>query len=115
VRHYGRVGGETAALLRVVRELEPSAKLLVFIYEAGPCGFGIHRTLSARGHECWVVAPSNTPRRVRDRIKTYRRDAMKLAGQSTLATLSYSAGAPIAGNTTFFNVLFTGTGSFVKS
>jgi hypothetical protein len=35
--------------------------------------------------------------------------------QSTLATLSYSAGTPIAGNTTFFNVLFTGTGSFVKS
>jgi transposase len=36
--------------------------------------------LKARAHECWVVAPSNTPRRVRDRIKTDRRDCLKLAG-----------------------------------
>ena len=36
--------------------------------------------LRARGHECWVVSPSNTPRRVRDRIKTDRRDCLKLAG-----------------------------------
>jgi hypothetical protein len=34
------------------------------------CGFGIYRGLTARGHTCWVVPPSNTPRRVRDRIKT---------------------------------------------
>ena len=51
-----------------------SSRPLVFVYEAGPCGFVIYRMLKARGHECWVVAPSNTPRRVRDRIKTDRRD-----------------------------------------
>ena len=45
-----------------------------------PCGFGVYRGLIARGHVCWVVAPSNTPRRVRDRIKTDRRDSLKLAG-----------------------------------
>ena len=50
------------------------------MYEAGPCGYGIYRMLKARGHECWVVAPSDTPRRVRDRIKTDRRDSLKLAG-----------------------------------
>src|SRR5262245_6111974 len=32
------------------------------MYEAGPCGFGIYRMLKERRHECWVVAPSNTPR-----------------------------------------------------
>jgi transposase len=80
VRHHGRVGGDMNALTRAVRKLESLGQPLVFVYEAGPCGFGIHRMLVARRHECWVVAPSNTPRRVRDRIKTDRRDCLKLAG-----------------------------------
>ena len=63
-----------------VRKLESLGRALVFVYEAGPCGFGIYRALKARGHECWVVSPSMTPRRVRDRIKTDRRDSLKLAG-----------------------------------
>ena len=70
VRHHGQIGGDMNALWRAVRKLESSGRELVFVYEAGPCGFGIYRGLTARGHACWVVAPSNTPRRVRDRIKT---------------------------------------------
>ena len=65
-----------------------SGRPLVFVYEAGPCGFGIYRMLKARGHECWVVAPSNTPRRVRDRIKTDRRDSLKLAGLARAGELT---------------------------
>jgi transposase len=80
VRHHGRIGGDMAALSRTVRKLESLGRPLVFVYEAGPCGFGIYRMLTTRRHECWVVAPSNTPRRVRDRIKTDRRDCAKLAG-----------------------------------
>jgi len=64
------------------------AQPLVFVYEAGPCGFGIYRMLSARAHTCWVVAPSNTPRRVRDRIKTERRDCLKLAGLARAGELT---------------------------
>ena len=79
-RHHGRIGGELTALGRAVRKLESLGKELVFVYEAGPCGYGIYRMLKARGHQCWVVSPSNTPRRVRDRIKTDRRDSLKLAG-----------------------------------
>jgi transposase len=44
--------------------------------------------LIARGHVCWVVAPSNTPRRVRDRIKTDRRDSVKLAGLARAGELT---------------------------
>jgi hypothetical protein len=80
VRHHGRIGGDLNALSRAVRKLESLGRPLVFVYEAGPCGYGIYRMLKARGHECWVVSPSNTPRRVRDRIKTDRRDCLKLAG-----------------------------------
>ena len=90
MRHHGRIGGDMNALSRAVRKLESLGRPLVFVYEAGPCGFGIYRRLMARGHECWVVAPSNTPRRVRDRIKTDRRDCLKLAGLARAGELSRS-------------------------
>jgi transposase len=47
-------------------------------YEAGPCGYEIYRQLSAQGVACVVVAPSLVPRKPGDRIKTDRRDAVKL-------------------------------------
>src|SRR3990172_1934417 len=49
VRHYGAVGGELAAVSRLVRKLEAAGKALVFVYEAGPCGVGIYRLLGGRG------------------------------------------------------------------
>lgn len=52
---------------------------VVFIYEAGPCGYELHRQISALGHPCVVIAPSLTPVRPGDRVKTDRRDAQKLA------------------------------------
>jgi transposase len=48
-------------------------------YEAGPCGFGLARRLRQLGVECQVVAPSLTPKRSGERVKTDRRDACKLA------------------------------------
>lgn len=48
-------------------------------YEAGPTGYTLHRELAALGVACTVIAPSLTPRRPGDRIKTVRRDAVKLA------------------------------------
>src|SRR5205809_4923662 len=48
-------------------------------YEAGPCGFGLARRLQQLGVGCEVVAPSMTPKRSGDRVKTDRRDARKLA------------------------------------
>ena len=79
VRHYGAIGGERAAVSRLARKLQSRGKELVFVYEAGPCGFGIYRMLRARGHECWVVSPGMTPRSNADRVKTDRRDCLKLA------------------------------------
>lgn len=48
-------------------------------YEAGPCGFVIWRRLRQLGIPCAVVAPSLIPSRSGDRVKTDRRDALKLA------------------------------------
>ena len=78
VRHYGAIGGELAAVTRLARKLESASGPLVFVYEAGPCGFGLYRLRRARGHACWVVSPGMTPRSNADRVKTDRRDALKL-------------------------------------
>ena len=51
----------------------------MFCYEAGPCGYGSQRQLSAAGHECVVVTPSLIPLKAGDRIKTDRRAAINLA------------------------------------
>jgi transposase len=48
-------------------------------YEAGPCGFELHRALTTRQIPCDVIAPALIPRRPGDRIKTDRRDAEQLA------------------------------------
>ena len=48
-------------------------------YEAGPCGFELHRLLASMGVACDVVAPSLIPRRAGDRVKTGKRDAGRLA------------------------------------
>lgn len=53
--------------------------LLQFVYEAGPCGYGLYRQLLASGHDAQVVAPSRIPKAPGERIKTDRRDALKLA------------------------------------
>jgi len=53
--------------------------VLLFCYEAGPCGYGLYRQLIASGHDCQVVAPSRIPKQPGERIKTDRRDALKLA------------------------------------
>jgi transposase len=53
--------------------------LLQFVYEAGPCGYGLYRQLLASGHDVQVVAPSRIPKAPGERIKTDRRDALKLA------------------------------------
>ena len=52
---------------------------LSFCYEAGPCGYGLHRLLTACRHSCIVVAPSLIPMRAGDRVKTDRRDTVMLA------------------------------------
>src|SRR3989454_11329531 len=79
VRHYGVIASDREPLDKVVRALRAPGRTLHFVYEAGPCGFGIHRHLTARGEECVVVSPSMIPKRSGDRVKTDRRDSQMLA------------------------------------
>jgi transposase len=79
VREYGTIANTPTALRALASKLVKSGAALHFCYEAGPCGYGVQRQLSAVGHECVVVAPSLIPRRPGERIKTDRRDAINLA------------------------------------
>jgi transposase len=78
VRSYGTISNTPEAARKLVRRLG-RPKDLYFVYEAGPCGYGLYRELIALGANCMVAAPSKTPRRSGDRIKTDRRDALTLA------------------------------------
>ena len=79
VRSWGKIDGSLQALDKVVRKLVSKGGQLHFIYEAGPCGYQIHRHLTANGFDCKVVAPSRIPRQSGQRIKNDRRDACMLA------------------------------------
>jgi hypothetical protein len=48
-------------------------------YEAGPTGYELARALLAADVPCLVAAPSRIPRAPGDRVKTDRRDAVRLA------------------------------------
>jgi transposase len=79
-RIHGEIANTPAALARLMARLSTKGERLSFAYEAGPCGYGVHRQIEAAGHTCSVVAPSLIPRRAGDRVKTDRRDAVSLAG-----------------------------------
>jgi len=79
VRHYERTSGELAAFDKAVHKLRSTGHTLRFVYEAGPCGYVIYRHLTKQGLDCTVVSPSLIPRKPGERIKTDRRDALKLA------------------------------------
>ena len=79
VIYLGTSGTRQCDIDQLVRKLQAKAQHLVFIYEAGPCGYGLSRELTTQGHVCWVVAPSLMPKKAGDRVKTDRRDAVQLA------------------------------------
>jgi transposase len=77
--YHGEIENSSAAVSKLLKRLSPNGEVLSFCYEAGPCGYGLHRQLTALGHECEVVAPSLIPRKAGERMKTDRRDALMLA------------------------------------
>jgi transposase len=71
-----RVRGRPHELVALLREVVPPVRA---VYEAGPTGYGLARRARAEGIAVDVCAPSNGERRPGDRIKTDKRDAIRLA------------------------------------
>src|SRR5215211_7884676 len=78
VRSLGVIPNRIESIRKLVRRLEPVSTLRV-CYEAGPTGYVLYWQLTALGVKCDVVAPTLVPVKAGDRVKTDRRDALKLA------------------------------------
>jgi transposase len=79
VTFLGPIGTRQCDIDQLIRKMQSKATHLVFVYEAGPCGYWLYRYLTKKGYDCWVVAPSLIPKKAGDRVKTDRRDAVQLA------------------------------------
>jgi transposase len=77
-RALGTIPNRPDAVRAPVRKLGPADRLRC-CYEAGPCGYAVQRQLTGLGAVCEVVASSLVPTKPGERIKTDRRDALKLA------------------------------------
>jgi transposase len=79
VTSLGTIGTRQCDIDQLIRKMPSKAQHLIFVYEAGPCGYWLYRYLRKKDDDCWVVAPSLIPKKTGDRVKTDRRDAMQLA------------------------------------
>lgn len=79
VLYLGEIRNTPEAIVKLVKRLGKEGGVTSFCYEAGPCGYGIHRQLQDLDQDCCVVAPSLIPKKAGDRVKTDRRDSVSLA------------------------------------
>jgi transposase len=78
VRSLGIIPNREDSVRKLVKNLGPVEQLR-FCYEAGPTGYALYWQLTRMGAKCEVVAPTLVPVKAGDRVKTDRRDALKLA------------------------------------
>ncbi len=77
-RSLGTIANREDSIRKFIKKLG-SPEQLRACYEAGPTGFVLYWQLTQLGVDCVVVAPSLVPKKPGDRVKTDRRDALKLA------------------------------------
>jgi transposase len=77
-RWVGTIAHELGKLRKLLARYGDARQMHV-VYEAGPTGYALQRELARCGYHCEVIAPSLIPRRAGDRIKTDRRDCVRLA------------------------------------
>jgi len=78
VRSLGTIPNREESIRKLVKKLRPTQQLRA-CYEAGPTGYVLYWQLTALGVNCEVIAPALVPTKPGDRVKTDRRDAVKLA------------------------------------
>jgi transposase len=79
VVYLGTIGTRPCDLDHLIRNMQSQAQHLVLVYEAGPCGSWLYRSLTKQGDDGWVVAPSLMPQKAGDRVNTDRSDAVPWA------------------------------------
>ncbi len=86
IRFLGKIINDLPKLKKLLKKLGKPGELEI-VYEAGPTGYGLCRALLDAGYGCAVIAPTLIPSRPGDRVKTDRKDAMKLAQLSQAGLL----------------------------
>ncbi|WP_228005302.1 IS110 family transposase, partial [Leptospira borgpetersenii] len=64
---------------KFIKKLKTEWNEIHCCYEAGVTGYPLYRYLKSLGVNCILVAPGKIPRQSSDKIKTDKRDAIKLA------------------------------------
>ncbi|EMJ94473.1 transposase, IS116/IS110/IS902 family, partial [Leptospira alstonii serovar Sichuan str. 79601] len=64
---------------KFVNKLKSEGNEIHCCYEAGVTGYPLYRYLNSLGVNCTLIAPGKIPRQSSDKIKTDKRDAIKLA------------------------------------
>ena len=82
-QHLGKISADLNRFIDWLRKFQKKHDLgkdeIELCYEAGPTGFVLARRLIGLGYSCSVVAPSKTPKKSGDKVRTDKRDARKLA------------------------------------
>ena len=78
VGSLGVIANRAESVRKLIRKLGSGEELRA-CYEAGPTGYVLYWQLAELGVQCDVVAPTLVPTKSGDRVKTDRRDAVKLA------------------------------------
>jgi transposase len=64
VRFLGDIDNTPDAMKRLVRKLSGKYLQLLFCYEGGPTGYGLHRQITALGHDSSVIRTFPNPQAV---------------------------------------------------
>lgn len=89
IQNLGKIGTLDRDINRLCKRVQSKGSEIAFVYEAGPCGYGLQRFLARKGYSCRVCAPSLMSRKPGDRVKTDRRDAEKLVQLFRMEDLSF--------------------------
>ena len=63
VNFYGVINNDMDQLHKFLRKQISQGGVPKCVYEAGPCGYNIYRSLADKGIECVVIAPSLIPKK----------------------------------------------------
>ncbi|HEX7704876.1 MAG TPA: IS110 family transposase [Thermoanaerobaculia bacterium] len=99
IAHFIADAQEPANVFELIPDAKGYRRLIAFLkglgknvrvaYEAGPCGFDLYRRLTKAKIDCKVAAPSLTPTKPGERVKTNRKDAKKIARCHRSGDLTY--------------------------
>lgn len=77
-RYLGMFPNTMESLRKIIKKIGNPSNLQA-CYEAGATGYTLYRWLLLLGVQCDVIAPTHIPTNARDKIKTDKRDAIRLA------------------------------------